>query len=130
MNSGRRDRRRFAALERTANLVDASVRLQIPLEKFSREDWIMALMAGRGVESMVAIWDSVAGSMIWILISEGGWWAPFTQLEWCSNILIALYCEACDLVFLACGLLMEVETAATVADNLSHGPRMGDRGES
>jgi hypothetical protein len=81
MNSGRRDRSRFAALERTVNFVDASVRLQIPLEKFSREDWIIALIVERGVESMVAIEISVAGLMIWILASVGGWWAPFTQFD-------------------------------------------------
>lgn len=73
MNSGRRDRSRFAALERTVNLVDASLLLQMPLEKFSREEWMMALTVSWEVASMVAICDSVAGLMIWILVSVGAW---------------------------------------------------------
>jgi len=73
MNSGRRDRSRFAALERTANLVDASVLLQTPLEKFSREDWMIALTVSTEVESMIAISDSVAGLMIWIRVSVAVW---------------------------------------------------------
>lgn len=63
MNSGRRERRRFAALERTVKRVDASTLLHMPLEKFSNEEVMMELTVSRGVESMVAIIDSVAGLM-------------------------------------------------------------------
>jgi hypothetical protein len=55
MNSGRRERSRFAALERTANRVDAPARLQTPLEKFSKEEAMIELTESRGVESIVAI---------------------------------------------------------------------------
>lgn len=63
MNSGRRERSKFAAFERTENLVEASVLLQTPLEKFFNEEAIIELTASRDVESIVAIGDSVAGFM-------------------------------------------------------------------
>jgi hypothetical protein len=69
MNSGSRDRRRFAALERTANRVDASALLQMPLEKFCNEDAIILLIVSRGVESIVATDISVAGLLTVMLIS-------------------------------------------------------------
>jgi hypothetical protein len=66
MNSGRRARSRFAALDKTVNRVDASAWLQTPLEKFSRDETTMALTVSWGVESIVAIGDSVAGLMTWM----------------------------------------------------------------
>jgi len=52
-----------AALERTENLVDASVRDQTPEEKFSKEEAMIEFTVSREVESMVARGVSVAGFM-------------------------------------------------------------------
>lgn len=61
MNSGRRERSKFAALDKSANRVDASVRLQIPLAKLSNDEAITDVTVSRLVDSIVAIMDSVAG---------------------------------------------------------------------
>jgi hypothetical protein len=60
-NSGRRERSRLAALDRTVKRADASARLQTPLEKFCSEDDMIELTVSKGVESIVAIDASVAG---------------------------------------------------------------------
>ena len=61
MNSGKRERRRVAALERTEKRLDASAWLQTPLEKFCNEEVMIELTMSTDVESMVAIDDSVVG---------------------------------------------------------------------
>lgn len=62
-----------AAFERTENRVEASALLQMPLEKFTSEDWMMAFTLEREVESMVARVSSVAGLMTAIRVTVGGW---------------------------------------------------------
>ena len=62
-----------AAFERTENRVEASALLQMPLEKFTSEDWMMAFTIEREVESMVVRVSSVAGLMTAIRVSVGGW---------------------------------------------------------
>ena len=55
------------------NRVDASTLLQTPLAKFCNEEAMMELTVSSGVESIVAIIDSVAGLMIWIRSSVADW---------------------------------------------------------
>jgi len=46
---------------------------QIPLAKFCNEEAIIELTVSTGVESIVAMEDSVAGLTTWICASVGDW---------------------------------------------------------
>lgn len=81
MNSGRRERRRRAAVERTVKRVDWSARDQEPLLKVFRDSAMIRSTVSLEVESMVAIGSSVAGLMTGIRDAVAVVWVPLTQLE-------------------------------------------------
>lgn len=81
MNSGRRERRSRAAVERTVKRVDGSARDQEPWWKVFRDSVMIWLTVSLGVESMVAIGSSVAGLMMGIRGVVAVVWVPLTQLE-------------------------------------------------
>lgn len=81
MNSGRRERRSRAAVERTVKRVDGSARDQEPLWKVFRDSVMIWLTVSLEVESMVAIGSSVAGLMTGIRGVVAVVWVPLTQLE-------------------------------------------------
>lgn len=70
MNSGSLERRMEAARERTRNLVDASVRDQIPEVKCRLEVVMRLLIVDSGVESMVAMVAPVAGLRTGIFVED------------------------------------------------------------
>lgn len=81
MNSGRRERRSRAAVERTVKRIDGSARDQEPSWNVFRDSVMIWLTDSLGVESMVAIGSSVAGLMTGIRGVIAVVWVPLTQLE-------------------------------------------------
>lgn len=72
-NSGRRWRRRVAALERTVKRVVASALLHVSLWKVLTVEARIEVIVERGVESIVVICCSVDGFMIGMRCWVGGW---------------------------------------------------------